>query len=68
MDWIGRIWGYTGAMGMVPGSCCRIFPVDLIASVLHFKVLGPGSLAHVVSALLVTSMGFVSYSLLSTGC
>ncbi|KAH7336347.1 TLC domain-containing protein [Rhexocercosporidium sp. MPI-PUGE-AT-0058] len=58
MDWIGRIWGYTGAMGVVQGLAAGYFLWDLIASVIHFNVLGPGSLAHAVSALLVTSMGF----------
>lgn len=60
MDWAGRIWGYTGAMGLVQALAGGYFVWDLIASIVHFNELGPGSLAHAVSALLVTSLGFVS--------
>ncbi len=59
MDWAGRIWGYTGAMGLVQGFAAGYFLWDLVASVIYFRVLGLGSLAHAISALLVTSMGFV---------
>ncbi|CZS89579.1 related to DUF887 domain protein [Rhynchosporium agropyri] len=55
MEWVGRIWGYTGAMGLVQGLAAGYFLWDLIASIIHFNVLGPGSLAHAISALLVTS-------------
>ena len=60
MDWVGRIWGYTGAGGAVQGLAAGYFLWDLIASIVHLNVLGWGSLAHAVSALLVTSLGFVS--------
>lgn len=60
MDWAGRIWGYTGAGGAVQGFAAGYFLWDLIASIMHLNVLGWGSLAHAVSALLVTSLGFVS--------
>ena len=62
MDWVGRIWGYTGAGGSVQGFAAGYFLWDLIVSIVHLKVLGWGSLAHAISALLVTSMGFVSYA------
>jgi hypothetical protein len=62
MDWAGRIWGYTGAGGVVQGFAAGYFLWDLIASVVHLHVLGWGSLAHAVSALLVTTLGFVSSS------
>ncbi|KAL2068829.1 hypothetical protein VTL71DRAFT_15167 [Oculimacula yallundae] len=58
MDWVGRIWGYTGAIGAVQGLAAGYFLWDLMLSIVHFKVFGSGSLAHAVSALLVTSMGF----------
>ncbi|KAG9240116.1 TLC domain-containing protein, partial [Calycina marina] len=58
MDWAGRIWGYTGAGGAVQGFAAGYFLWDLIASIIHLNVLGWGSLAHAVSALLVTSLGF----------
>ncbi|KAH6711082.1 TLC domain-containing protein [Leptodontidium sp. MPI-SDFR-AT-0119] len=58
MDWIGRIWGHTDAMGMVQGLAAGYFLWDLVVSVIHYDVLGPVSLALAVSALLVTSMSF----------
>ena len=63
IDWVGRIWGYTGAGGAVQGFAAGYFLWDLIASTVHLDVLGPGSLAHAISALAVTSLGFVSYSI-----
>jgi hypothetical protein len=62
MDWMGRIWGYTGATGAVEAFAAGYFLWDLIASIKHLEVLGLESLAHAVSALLVTSLGFVSHS------
>lgn len=59
MDWAGRIWGYTGAGGAVQGFAAGYFMWDLMVSILHLEVLGWGSLAHAISALLVTSLGFV---------
>jgi hypothetical protein len=60
MDWAGRIWGYTGAGGAVQGFAAGYFMWDLTISILHLKIHGWGSLAHAISALLVTSLGFVS--------
>jgi hypothetical protein len=62
MDWVGRLWGYTGAGGAVQACAAGYFMWDLVASIVHFNVLGWGSLAHAISALLVTSIGFVSQS------
>lgn len=61
MDWVGRIWGYTGAGGAVQGFAAGYFLWDLVVSIVHLRVLGWGSLAHAVSALLVTGLGFVSF-------
>jgi hypothetical protein len=61
MDWLGRIWGYTGAGGAVQGFAAGYFLWDLMVSTMHLSVLGWGSLAHAISALLVTSLGFVSH-------
>ncbi|KAG0647918.1 putative TLC domain-containing [Hyphodiscus hymeniophilus] len=58
MNWVGRIWGYTGAGGAVQGFAAGYFLWDLVASIVHINVLGWGSLAHAISALLVTSVGF----------
>lgn len=59
-DWKGRIWGYSGACGMVQAFAAGYFIWDVSISAAHLKILGPGSLAHACSALLVTSLGFVS--------
>ena len=64
MDRAERVWGYTGAMGMTQALAAGYFAWDTVVSAVHLDVLGPGSLAHAISALIVTSLGFVSYSLL----
>jgi hypothetical protein len=64
-DWKGRIWGYSGACGMVQAFAAGYFIWDVSVSAAHLKILGPGSLAHACSALLVTSLGFVSISSLT---
>jgi len=59
MDGDERIWGYTGASGMIQGLAAGYFLWDLIVTSLNFDVFGAGTLAHAVSALLVFSLGFV---------
>jgi hypothetical protein len=56
--WKSRIWGYSGAGGLVQAFAAGYFLWDLKVSVVHFKVLGPGSLVHAVVALAVTLLGF----------
>ncbi|KAI9805084.1 MAG: hypothetical protein M1825_000918 [Sarcosagium campestre] len=56
--WKGRIWGYTGAQGMVQGFAAGYFLWDVVVSTMHLNILGVGSLAHAVSALIVTCLGF----------
>ena len=56
-----RIWGYTGAMGMTQAFAAGYFAWDVMVSLVHYDVLGPGSLAHAISALIVTNLGFVSF-------
>ncbi|KAK0511047.1 hypothetical protein JMJ35_006599 [Cladonia borealis] len=53
-----RIWGYTGAMGMTQAFAAGYFAWDVLVSIVHYDVLGPGSLAHAISALIVTNLGF----------
>jgi hypothetical protein len=60
MDWQQRIWGYTGAAGMIQGLATGYFLWDLMISLQNAKLFGPGMLAHAFSALLVFSFGFVS--------
>jgi hypothetical protein len=60
MTWQERVWGYTGAAGMIQGMATGYFLWDLMVTVQHVKVFGLGMLAHALSALLVFSFGFVS--------
>lgn len=58
MDWRGRIWGYTGSVGMVQGMAAGYFLWDLGISLVYFDICGVASLFHAISALLVTCLGF----------
>lgn len=60
MDWYQRMWGYTGAMGLVQGFATGYFLWDLVVTLRHYSLFGPGMLAHAISALMVFSLGFVS--------
>ncbi|KAL7929113.1 TLC domain-containing protein [Trichoderma chlorosporum] len=58
MDQEERIWGYTGASGMVQALAAGYFVWDLFVTSLNMDVFGLGTLAHAISALLVYSLGF----------
>ncbi|KAK4129856.1 DUF887-domain-containing protein [Trichocladium antarcticum] len=58
MDLEQRVWGYTGASGMVQALACGYFIWDLGITVLNLNVFGLGLLAHASSALTVYSFGF----------
>lgn len=58
MEWMGRIWGYDGATGMVQGLALGYFLWDVMVSSLWFGTLGAGSLVHAICAVAVTSLGF----------
>jgi hypothetical protein len=60
MDWRERVWGYTGAAGMIQGMATGYFLWDLCITGMHVGVFGWGMLAHALSALTVFSFGFVS--------
>lgn len=61
-----RVYGYTGAGGLVQAMAAGYFLWDLMISTVHFKIFGPGLWFHAISALWVFSFGFVScFSLLS---
>lgn len=60
MDWQGRIWGYTGASGLVQSLAAGYFIWDFCITISNLKVFGFGLLAHAVSALSVYSLGYVS--------
>ena len=61
MNFEERIWGYTGALGMTQAFAAGYFIWDVKISATNVGILGWGSLAHAVSALLITSLGFVSF-------
>ena len=61
MDWEQRIWGYTGATGMVQSFALGYFVWDLAVTALNVDVFGLGLLAHAVSAMLVYLFSFVSW-------
>ncbi|PVH82927.1 DUF887-domain-containing protein [Cadophora sp. DSE1049] len=58
MDWQQRIWGYTGAAGMIQGMATGYFLWDLMVTLQNVRVFGLGMLAHALSALIVFSFGF----------
>ena len=58
-NWMERLWGYNGAAGMCQAFAAGYFLWDCIVSSLHIDVMGASSLIHAVSALGVTSIGFV---------
>ena len=60
MGWEERVWGYTGAGGMIQGFAAGYFLWDLYICVSNVATFGWGLLAHAVAALLVFSLGFVS--------
>ena len=60
MGWEERVWGYTGAGGMVQAFAAGYFLWDLGVCVRNIRMFGVGLLAHAVAALVVFSFGFVS--------
>ncbi len=67
MGWEERVWGYTGADGMIQGFAAGYFLWDLITCAGNVAVFGWGLLAHAVAALVVFSLGFVSIPLYFSG-
>ncbi len=61
MGWEDRIWGYTGAGGMVQAFAAGYFLWDVLVSAMYLQILGIGSLLHAICALLITCLGFVSH-------
>lgn len=55
-----RVFGYTGASGLIQGLACGYFIWDLIVSTRYIKIFGIGIWAHAITALCVFSFGFVS--------
>ena len=67
MDAQERLWGYTGASGMVQGFATGYFCWDLWTAVGDFDVHGFGTVVHAVCALAVSGLGFVGFLLLFVG-
>ncbi len=67
MNFEERIWGYTGALGLTQAFAAGYFIWDVKISSMNVGILGWGSLAHAVSALLITSLGFVRFPILEDG-
>lgn len=59
---VERVYGYTGASGLIQGLACGYFLWDLVVSTRYIGIFGVGIWAHAVTALLVFSFGFVSAS------
>ena len=57
---VERVFGYTGASGLIQAFAAGYFVWDLLVSTRYIKIFGLGIWAHAVTALLVFSFGFVS--------
>ncbi|KAF2465565.1 DUF887-domain-containing protein [Lindgomyces ingoldianus] len=58
MTWQEKVWGYTGASGLIQAFATGYFVWDLMITLQNIHVFGLGMLAHAVSALFVFSLGF----------
>lgn len=65
-----RVYGYTGASGLIQALACGYFVWDLVVSTRYIKIFGLGIWAHAITALCVFSFGFVSaiYIYVRLGC
>ncbi|EHL02695.1 putative Uncharacterized TLC domain-containing protein C17A2.02c [Glarea lozoyensis 74030] len=57
-----RMWGYTGAAGMVQALATGYFLFDLAVMVRYLDVFGVGMLTHASSCLVTYTLGFPSYT------
>jgi len=53
-----RVYGYTGACGLIQALATGYFLYDLIVSTVYFNMFGAGMFFHAISALWVYSQGF----------
>lgn len=70
MNGLERMYGYTGACGMIQGLAAGYFLWDFVLCTRYFNIFGLGLWTHAVSALVVFSFGFVcrySFSLVRLG-
>lgn len=59
MDLAERMWGYTGAAGLVQALAAGYFLFDLVVMLRYLDVFGLGMLAHACSCLATYTLGFV---------
>lgn len=59
---VERVYGYTGASGLIQGLACGYFLWDLVVSTRYIGIFGLGIWAHAVTAFFVFSFGFVCAS------
>lgn len=62
---VERVYGYTGASGLIQGLACGYFLWDLVVSTRYIRIFGLGIWAHAVTAFFVFSFGFVRLFFLS---
>jgi hypothetical protein len=55
-----RMWGYTGAAGLVQALATGYFLFDLVVMIRHLDVFGVSMLTHALSCLITYTLGFVS--------
>jgi len=55
-----RVYGYTGASGLIQAFSGGYFLWDLVVTVQNVHIFGIGMLFHAICALCVFSLGFVS--------
>lgn len=60
--WADRVWGYSGLVGLCQSMAGGYFLWDLFVTVRYFDIFGVGMLIHALSALFLSSFGFVSAS------
>lgn len=58
MDLEGRMWGYTGAAGLVQALATGYFLFDTVVMLRYLDVFGVGMLVHGVSCLVTYTLGF----------
>ena len=56
-----RMWGYTGAAGLVQALATGYFLFDLTVMIRYLDVFGLGMLAHASSCLVTYTLGFVCF-------
>ena len=59
MGWQERVWGYSGADGLIVALAVGYFLWDIIVCTVYIRTFGVGMLAHAASALAVYAFGFV---------